>query len=83
MGPFCFVSGSSARPRYQTFPATPNLPPSLGRFTHLWPRVIGKVPDEVSFEEAKAAARSTGISILSIVKGALGSLDHVKRVVKR
>ena len=47
------------------------------------PRVIGKVPDEVSFEEAKAAARSTGISILSIVKGALGSLDHVKRVVKR
>ncbi len=48
-----------------------------------WPRVIGKVPDEVSFEEAKAAARSTGISILSIVKGALGSLDHVKRVVKR
>ena len=47
------------------------------------PRVIGKVPDEVSFEEAKAAARSTGVSILSIVKGALGSLDHVKRVVKR
>jgi enamine deaminase RidA (YjgF/YER057c/UK114 family) len=46
------------------------------------PRVIGKVPDDVSFDEAKAAARSTGISLLSIVKGAIGSLDGVKRVVK-
>ena len=46
------------------------------------PRVIGKVPHEVSFDEAKAAARSTGISLLSIVKGAIGSLDGVKRVVK-
>ena len=55
----------------------------LTAVVNYWPRVIGKVPDEVSFEEAKAAARSTGISILSIVKGALGSLDHVKRVVKR
>jgi enamine deaminase RidA (YjgF/YER057c/UK114 family) len=46
------------------------------------PRVIGKVPDEVSFDEAKAAARSTGISLLSIAKGAIGSLDGIKRVVK-
>jgi enamine deaminase RidA (YjgF/YER057c/UK114 family) len=46
------------------------------------PRVIGKVPDDVPFDEAKAAARSTGISLLSIVKGAIGSLDGVKRVVK-
>ena len=46
------------------------------------PRVIGKVPDEVSFDEAKAAARSTGVSLLSIVKRAIGSLDGVKRVVK-
>ena len=46
------------------------------------PRVIGKVPDDVPFDEAKAAARSTGISLLSIVKGAIGSLDGVKHVVK-
>ena len=110
VGNMLYVSGSSARPRYQPSlllwlrlrllrqAQVPNLPYSsetcpysskkygkllLTAVVNSWPRVIGKVPDEVSFEEAKAAARSTGISILSIVKGALGSLDHVKRVVKR
>ena len=46
------------------------------------PRVIGKVGGDVSLDEAKAAARSTGVSLLSIIKQAIGTLDGVKRVVK-
>jgi enamine deaminase RidA (YjgF/YER057c/UK114 family) len=42
----------------------------------------GKVGRDVTAEEANAHARLVGITILGIVKNALGSLDRVKRVVK-
>jgi enamine deaminase RidA (YjgF/YER057c/UK114 family) len=42
----------------------------------------GRVPDEVSLEEARDAARITGLNLLAILKGTLGSLDRVTRVVK-
>lgn len=42
----------------------------------------GKVGADVTVEEAKEHARLAGITILSSVRAALGSLDRVKRVVK-
>ena len=42
----------------------------------------GKVGRDVTTEEANGDARLVGITILGIVKHALGSLDRVKRVVK-
>jgi enamine deaminase RidA (YjgF/YER057c/UK114 family) len=42
----------------------------------------GRVPDEVSLEDARDAARITGINLLATVKEAVGSLDKVSRVVK-
>ena len=42
----------------------------------------GKVGREVSVEEAREHARLVGITILGIVRTALGSLDRVERVVK-
>jgi len=42
----------------------------------------GRVGAEVSLEEAYDAARLTGIQLLRSVHDYLGSLDHVKRVVK-
>ena len=44
--------------------------------------VIGKVGDAVSLEEAKEAARLTGLQILASVRAELGSLDRVRRVIK-
>ena len=42
----------------------------------------GKVGRDVSVEQAYEHAKLVGITILSIVRDALGSLDRVKRVVK-
>ena len=42
----------------------------------------GKVPADVSEEEAYRAARAAALNMLSSVKQAVGSLDRVKRVVK-
>jgi len=44
--------------------------------------VIGKVGEAVSLEQAREAARLTGLQILSTVRAELGSLDRVQRVVK-
>ena len=38
---------------------------------------FGKVPTEVSLEEAQAAARDTALSVLGSLKRALGDLDRV------
>jgi enamine deaminase RidA (YjgF/YER057c/UK114 family) len=46
------------------------------------PTTRGKVPDEVSVEEARAAARLTAINCLATIEHALGSLDDVTRIVK-
>ena len=42
----------------------------------------GKVGDEVSVEEAYAAARSVGLQILATAQAALGSLDRITHTVK-
>lgn len=42
----------------------------------------GKLGDEYSTEEGYNFARETGLEILSVVQSALGSLDHVKKVIK-
>ena len=42
----------------------------------------GKVPIDVTVEQAYAAARSTGLNLLASAKEALGDLDRVKRLVK-
>ena len=43
---------------------------------------LGRVGDQVDQEFAYAAARQTGLAILSTLQAELGSLDRVKRVVK-
>ncbi len=45
-------------------------------------QITGKVGVELTTEEAKEAARVTGLAILSTVRNTLGSLDRVVRVVK-
>jgi enamine deaminase RidA (YjgF/YER057c/UK114 family) len=42
----------------------------------------GKVGRDVSVEEAYKHARSVGLTLISVMKETLGSLDRVKRVVK-
>ena len=44
--------------------------------------VIGKVGDDLTVEQAKDAARLTGISLLSTLKAEIGDLNKVKRIVK-
>ena len=45
-------------------------------------QITGRVGVELTAEEAKEAARVTGLAILSTVRNTLGSLDRVVRVVK-
>ncbi len=46
-------------------------------------QMIGKVGTELTIEQAKEAARLTGISLVSTLKGFLGGdLNKVKRIVK-
>jgi len=42
----------------------------------------GKVGAEVSVEDAYAAARDTGLTLIAVMKSELGSLDRVARIVK-
>lgn len=44
--------------------------------------IRGKVGGTVTLEQGRDAARLTGLSILATVRDALGSLDHVRQVVK-
>ncbi len=44
--------------------------------------IIGKVGDDLTLEQAKDAARLTGISLLSTLKAEIGDLNKVKRIVK-
>jgi len=41
---------------------------------------VGKVGRDVSLEEAKAAARTCALAVLSLVKAQLGTLNRVRRV---
>lgn len=42
----------------------------------------GKVPTDVSEEEAYATARAVALSILASIKQELGDLDRIKRVIR-
>ena len=44
--------------------------------------VTGKVGSDLTMEQAKDAARLTGISLLSTLKAEIGELNKVKRIVK-
>lgn len=44
--------------------------------------IQGKVGSDLTIEEGYAAARQTGISILSTIKNEIGDLNKVKRIVK-
>lgn len=44
--------------------------------------IIGRVGEDLTLEEGKAAARQVGLAILATLKSNLGSLDRVKRVLK-
>lgn len=44
--------------------------------------VAGQVGGDISIEEAQAAARLCGLSVVGVVNAALGSLDAVVRVVR-
>ena len=44
--------------------------------------VTGKVGTDLTVEQAKDAARLTGISLLSTLKAEIGDLNKVKRIVK-
>ena len=48
------------------------------------PEVVfrGRVPSEVSMEEAYRAARQTALNCLRSIQDELGTLDRVKRIVK-
>jgi enamine deaminase RidA (YjgF/YER057c/UK114 family) len=45
-------------------------------------RVTGRLGDDLTLEQGQEAARLTGISLLSSLKGELGDLNKVKRIVK-
>jgi enamine deaminase RidA (YjgF/YER057c/UK114 family) len=44
--------------------------------------IRGKVGDDLSLEEARHAARMTGLSILATLLAELGSLDRIERIIK-
>ncbi len=46
------------------------------------PAPTGKVGKDVSTEDAYQHARSVGLTLISVMKDELGSLDNVKQVVK-
>lgn len=44
-------------------------------------KVIGKVPSDVSIDEAKEGARMIMLNRLAVIQDAIGSLDKVKQVI--
>jgi enamine deaminase RidA (YjgF/YER057c/UK114 family) len=44
--------------------------------------IRGKVGDQISLEEAVAAARATGLLMLAAIRAELGSLDRVRSIIK-
>ncbi|HIQ78295.1 MAG TPA: RidA family protein [Candidatus Scatomorpha intestinavium] len=53
-----------------------------GPFEDGKPVVFGRVGDELTQEEGYAAARLTGLNLISQLKNELGDLDRVKQFVK-
>ncbi len=44
--------------------------------------IIGRIGDDMDFEQGKLAAQQVGLTILSTITKNVGSLDKVKRVIK-
>lgn len=44
-------------------------------------KIIGKVPTQVSIDEAKDAARMIMLNRLAVIRQAIGSLDKIKQIV--
>ncbi len=44
--------------------------------------IIGRIGDDMDFEQGKLAAQQVGLTILSTITKNIGSLDKVKRVIK-
>ena len=44
-------------------------------------KIIGKVPSEVSIEQAREGARMIILNRLAVIKDAIGSLDRVRQIV--
>lgn len=44
--------------------------------------ITGRVGSDLTLEEGKAAARQVGLALLATLRKHLGSLDHVKRIIK-
>ncbi len=44
--------------------------------------ICGRVGENMSLEDGKAAAQQTGLAILASLRSQLGALDQVKRVIK-
>jgi enamine deaminase RidA (YjgF/YER057c/UK114 family) len=44
--------------------------------------ITGRIGADLDLQSGQAAARQTGLAILATLRGALGSLDRVKRLVK-
>ena len=44
--------------------------------------ITGRVGDDMTLEEGKAAAKQVGLAVLATVRDTLGSLDKVVRIVK-
>jgi enamine deaminase RidA (YjgF/YER057c/UK114 family) len=44
-------------------------------------KVIGKVPTDISVDEAKEAARMIMLNRLAVIRDAIGSLDKIKQIV--
>lgn len=44
--------------------------------------VVGKVPTECSEDQAYQAARLVGLNLLATLKGHIGDLDRVQRIIK-
>ena len=44
--------------------------------------IRGKVGRDLSLDQARAAARMTGLSILATLLGELGTLDRIERIIK-
>ncbi len=44
--------------------------------------IIGRIGETMNMDEGKLAARQVGLAILATLKANLGSLNHIKRVIK-
>jgi enamine deaminase RidA (YjgF/YER057c/UK114 family) len=62
---------------------TGNLAHVSGQLPFVGGRLVtGRLGEDVSLDQGKAAARACGLMILAQLQAALGSLDRVERVVK-